>query len=168
MLPAQHSNAEAQRLAAITPSCAPDDPVLIRKDIVERQRGTHHTALRQYSVSNADGTPDPHAEWNLTVAKAITRVLLNAYPGHFWEVYVDRSQKLATITIPLLLGNWKYRLSSVHEIMPQDIIRAGGEILERFNIPRSSLNIADFINAKKLAVSRLNQIPPGGMHKAKR
>lgn len=143
------------------------DPVLVKSDVTERTRATHRTEIQQYHVPSGDPSEhDPHAQWNLMVSKAIFRVLLSAYPGHFWEVVVDREKGIATITIPLLLGNWKYLFKLSEDIQPADIIRAGGEILERFNIPRSPLNIADFINAKKLAVSRASQIPPGGLHRA--
>jgi hypothetical protein len=158
---------EAQRLASAVPSRAPDDPIMLRQHTPDRQHGQHRTKVQEFVRGNADGSDDPHAEWNLTVAKAMTRVLLSAYPGHFWEVGVDRGQGIAWITIPLLLGNWKYIFKLSKDILPQDIVRAGGEILERFNIPRSGLDIAAFINAKKLAVSRASHVPPGGLHKGK-
>lgn len=141
------------------------DPILLNRTTVERTRATHRTEVQQYTTPREDGTADPHAAWNLTVAKAMFRVLLAAYPGHFWEVNVDREKGIAWITIPLLLGNWKYVFKLSEDIQPADITRAGGSILERFNIPRSALDIGDFINAKKLAVSRASQIPPGGLHK---
>ena len=99
---------------------------------------------------------DPYAEWDLMVAKAITRVLLSQYRGHFWVVECNRKQGIAWISIPLLLGEWKHVFRLSEDITPADIIRAGGEILERFNIPRSNLDVASFIAAKNMAVK------PGG------
>lgn len=144
------------------------DPILLKSTTVDRTRTSHRTQVQQYQLPNGDPDErdDPHAEWNQMVAKAMFRVLLAAYPGHFWEVVVDREKGIAWITIPLLLGNWRYLFKLSEDIQPHHITNAGGEILERFNIPRSALNIADFINAKKLAVSKASHIPPGGLHKA--
>jgi hypothetical protein len=88
----------------------------------------------------------------MMVAKAITRVLLSQYRGHFWVVESNRAQGIAWISIPLLLGEWKYIFKLSEELTPAMIIRAGGQILERFNIPRSNLDVASFIAAKKFAV----------------
>jgi hypothetical protein len=39
------------------------------------------------------------------------------------------------------------------------VIRAGGEILERFNIPRTNLDVASFLAAKKMAVKNGGNAP---------
>lgn len=139
-----------------------DAPVILRRDLLEKKsHGEGQISLEQRYVPPADpDEADPHAAWDLMVAKAITRVLLGAYSGHFWAVEVSRKQGIATITIPILLGNWKYKFSLSEDIQPRHIIRAGGEILERFNIPRTNLDLPAFLAAKKNAVSRASDKLP--------
>lgn len=133
----------------------------LRKDLLERGQGQPNIELQQRHVRNAllPGEKDPYAEWDLMVAKAITRVLLSHYRGHFWVVEANRKQGVAWISIPILLGEWKYVFHLREDITPAMIIRAGGLILERFNIPRSSLDVASFIAAKKMAGPRGGELP---------
>jgi hypothetical protein len=134
----------------------PNDPVVLRRELADRSFGQGNTELR--AVYERKGLlpeeEDRRARWDLMVAKAITRVLLANYRGHFWVVECDSAQGIAWISIPILLGDWKYVFRLSEDITPAMIIRAGGEILERFNMPRSGLDIASFIAAKKMAVWR--------------
>lgn len=105
---------------------------------------------------------DHLAEVDMRIAKGIGEFLHSHFAGHFWQVYVDSHQNLVTITIPILLGNWKYsyRLS---DFGMEKALKAGGEILERFNIPRSRIDVPAFCEARKKSVSRISQTPPGGV-----
>ncbi|WP_213287579.1 hypothetical protein [Bradyrhizobium sp. sGM-13] len=133
----------------------------LRRDLLDRGRGQPNIELQQSYVRSGllPEETDTKAEWDLTVAKAITRVLFSQYRGHFWEVYCDSKQGIAWITIPLLLNDWKYVFKLSEDITPAMIIRAGGEILERFNIPRTNLDVASFIAAKKMAVRNGGNAP---------
>lgn len=129
-------------------------PVILNRGTLDRPAGQPNIELQQRYVRSGllpDET-DPNADWDMMVAKAITRVLLSQYRGHFWEAYCDSKQGVAWITIPLLLGNYKYVFRLSDDITPAMIVRAGGEILERFNIPRTSLDVPAFLAAKKFAV----------------
>lgn len=138
-----------------------DAPIILRRDLLDRSHGQGNVSLEQRYIPSGDPEEhDPHAAWDMMVAKAITRVLLGHYRGHFWEVTVSRKQGIATITIPLLLGNWKYKFSLTEDISPAHIIRAGGEILERFNIPRTNMDLPAFLAAKSRAVTRASERPP--------
>lgn len=137
-----------------------DTNPILRVDLLDRQKGQPNIQLQERYVAPEDPDEvDLFAKQDMTIARAINRVLLSHYRGHFWEAYCDSKQGIAWITIPLLLGNWKYVFKLSEEITPAHIIRAGGEILERFNIPRSSLDVASFIAAKSLAV-RGGRRPP--------
>lgn len=138
-----------------------DNPIILRRDVLDRSRGQHNVEVQQRYVPPADPEEhDPHAAWDLMVAKAMHRVLTGHYRGHFWETYASRRDGVAWISIPLLLGNWRYVFHLTEDITPAMIIRAGGEILERFNIPRSQLDVPAFLLAKKRAVSRASDIVP--------
>lgn len=138
-----------------------NDPVVLKRAMADRSFGQGNIELRQ--VYERKGLlpeeEDRRAGWDLMVAKAITRVLLSHYRGHFWVVECDSAQGIAWISIPILLGEWKYIFHLSEDITPAMIIRAGGEILERFNMPRSNLDIASFIAAKKQAVWRGGDLP---------
>lgn len=136
------------------------DNIILRRELADRTHGQHNVEMQSRYERRGllPEEEDKRAEWDLMVAKAITRVLLAHYRGHFWVVESDSAQGIAWISIPLLLGNWKYVFHLSEEITPAMIIRAGGQILERFNIPRSNLDVASFIAAKKFAVK--GEAPP--------
>lgn len=140
-------------------------PILRSQTYADRTRQTHRTAIQSYHVPNADGSPDPYEARDNAIKMAIGVWLFEAYPGHFWQIEANSAQGIAWITITHLLGNWKYVLKLDRDITKEMVLRAGGEILERFNIPRSGLRIEDFLAAKPLAVSRASQTPPGGINK---
>jgi hypothetical protein len=95
--------------------------------------------------------------------KEIARILFDHYPGHPWSVEVDAEQGYAFITIPPLLGaNWGYILHlDKLGVGPEPIIEAGGHLLERFRIPRSTVDIAAYSEAE-------NNIPLLGNFRASR
>jgi hypothetical protein len=132
----------------------------VKRELLDRDQGQPNIEMQAHHVRNGlmPEESDPWAQWDLMVAKAITRVLLSQYRGHFWVVECNRAQGIAWISIPLLLGNWKHVFHLSEDITPAMIIRAGGQILERFNIPRSNLDVASFIAAKKFAVK--GEAPP--------
>lgn len=143
----------------LTPRASPGDPITVRTDHVKARAGTPRVQVQSRitpsSLSNAD-----RDRIDMQTARGVGRLLHSHYAGHFWSVEVDSRQGVCLIGIVLLLGNWKYKLP-LASMTPADVIRAGGEILERFNIPRSSIDVAAFVNAKKRAVSRASDKPPG-------
>jgi hypothetical protein len=137
------------------------DNILLRRELADRSHGQHNIAIEAHYERKGllPEEQDTRAQWDLMVAKAITRVLLSQYRGHFWVVECDSAQGIAWISIPVLLNDWKYVFHLSEDITPAMILRAGGEILERFNLPRSSLDVASFIAARKMAV-RNGGTPP--------
>lgn len=128
-------------------------PVLLRSEHQKQGLGSVRTAMQERYIPKADPTEhDPYKNVDLFWAKAFTRVLMAHYPGHFWEVTVSHEQGIATIAIPILMGtNEKYILKLAKGIQPDDIMRAGGDLLERWNIPRSGLDLPAFLAAKARA-----------------
>jgi hypothetical protein len=74
------------------------------------------------------------------VAKEMADALLAHYPGHLWAVSADSSTGMCDIRNLLLSGEWGYRLKLPKiysaSAFRADVIRAGGEILERFRLAR--------------------------------
>lgn len=103
---------------------------------------------------------EARARAELRIAKGVGELLHKHYRGHFWQVEADTKQGVCLITIPVLLENWKWKIN-LAELTPEAVVRAGGELLERFNIPRGDLDVARFVEARKHRVSRATQRPPG-------
>lgn len=78
------------------------------------------------------------------LAKDMAEALMEHYPGHLWAVSADSETGMCDIRAMQLSSTWGYRLK-----MPKifsasafraDVIRAGGEILERFRVGRGRFN----------------------------
>lgn len=86
---------------------------------------------------------------DLIAAKNAADVLNRHYPGHLWAVSCD--QGMLDVRNMALSGNWGFRVKlpviySASEFDRQ-IMRAGGEILERYRIRRSRKPDNDAISA---------------------
>lgn len=95
------------------------------KPLAVNERGTHADAI------------------NLAMAQKIGLVLEQHYPGHFFYVEVDARTGVAKINIPNVMGSYYYivHLSTLKsDPGMRSIIKAGGEILERYNMPRSRVD----------------------------
>lgn len=90
-------------------------------------------------------TPDLPAN-DLILAKDMADTLNTHYPGHLWAVNVDGKQGMADIRNLALSGTWGYRLRTVTNYSASEfkkrVVRAGGEILERFKLRRGSADDA--------------------------
>lgn len=78
------------------------------------------------------------------MAKTASEVLMRAYPGWLWGVHIDGRTGMCDIKNFNLSGQRGYRLK-LHDIysasaFERDVMRAGGEILERFKQPRGKFD----------------------------
>jgi hypothetical protein len=99
-------------------------------------------AFSRYEKPGLDDTPevDRWAAFDLAGARDMWRVLESHYPGHPWETEIDSRGRMAYVSIPSITGRWKYRIHlSALKSDPglRIVIKAGGEILERWGIPRA-------------------------------
>ncbi|MGP0093131.1 MAG: hypothetical protein ACLPKB_24800 [Xanthobacteraceae bacterium] len=122
--------------------------------MIEGDRGRHDIlVLEKYEAPAGDdggGAPDPFREYDLWVANGMMALLKAAYPGHFWACQHDTRQRIAKIGIPILMGvsNWMVINLKTHELTPGLVIASGGEILERYRLPRGRLEIGSFLDAR--------------------
>ncbi len=97
-----------------------------------------------------DGEEDPNAYADMAMATNVGRVLTAHYPGHFWNVECSHRQGVVLINIPILMGQIKYN-TPIRELWSDpgglSVMRAAGEILERFNIPRTGFEVGHFREA---------------------
>jgi hypothetical protein len=119
------------------------------------------------SEEEFEGQADPHAAWNDMVCRAIGRLLHSHYQGHDWCVWVDRRAGIAKIWINVLMNpQYPYVLKLTELLQPGDVMRAGGEILERYQIPRGNVDFALMAEVrKKLGPLADRRKPPGGLIK---
>lgn len=90
-------------------------------------------------------TANPKGNLNdILTARAMAEALHAAYPGHFWAVACDGKTGFADVRNLALSGNWGFRikLGGIYSASQfrKDVLRAGGEVLERFSLSRGKLN----------------------------
>ena len=81
---------------------------------------------------------------DFNTAKDMAEALHAAYPGHLWAVTCDGEKGIATVRNLALSGEWGFvlHLKEIYSASAwkKDIVMAGGELLERFNLSRGLAN----------------------------
>lgn len=75
------------------------------------------------------------------IAKEVARILCEAYPGHPWHISVAGGMiviKLMNISNKMGIARRYDRLTFDATIMKKEIVRAGGEFLERARLARGA------------------------------
>lgn len=94
-----------------------------------------------------DGDPALEAA-NMDMAKVVTHRLMEKYPGHFWAVNADIAHGIINIFnmhistkmgYVLIVDDWL-----AERVVANEVVRAGGEILERAGMTRGRFNAAEF------------------------
>lgn len=88
-------------------------------------------------------TDNPQGRINdILMAKNMAELLHRHYPGHLWAVSCDG--KFADVRNMMLSGNWGWRVKvsglSSGSDFDKKIVRAGGELLERYRLTRGKFN----------------------------
>lgn len=143
----------------------------------QRVPGTPKTISRQWITdgksqlpvlvsleSDTDGLfsrdSEKNASADVATAKRIGELLNHHYCGHPWFVSVDSHQGIAYICIPVLMREWRY-IIPLTKLTDKAVIEAGGQILERYNMPRSTIDFAAFNRAYDLRIRNSRQRVPG-------
>ena len=81
---------------------------------------------------------------DLLMAKEMAEALHQAYPGHLWAVSCEGKTGMADVRNLALSGQWGFRLKLGHiysaSAFKKDVIRAGGELLERYRVARTRMD----------------------------
>lgn len=84
---------------------------------------------------------------DMLLARSMADTLMAHYPGHPWAVNVDGKKGVATILNLWLSERYGYTLRLVDNFSASEytkrVLMAGGEILERFNARRGTLQPED-------------------------
>lgn len=94
---------------------------------------------------------------DIALCKFCYELLEQHYPGHRWFIGADSSAGIVTIDLPyekpIGLANygWLLHISSIkqHDEAKRKVLHAGGELLERFNLPRTHSADDSFLRAKQ-------------------
>jgi hypothetical protein len=85
---------------------------------------------------------------DILMSKEMAEALHAAYPGHMWAVAVDGSIGFADVRNLALSGSWGFRikLDNIYSgsSFKRDVIRAGGELLERYRMSRGKFRADEY------------------------
>lgn len=101
-----------------------------------------------------DLSPDPFASRKMTIAKHVGDLLQKHYCGHAWhaEVVMDRRGGMVKVRLNGIMpaNRWyaiNFRHSETLHSLEKAVVKAGGELLERYGIRRGNFNLDDWRNA---------------------
>lgn len=96
---------------------------------------------------------DPYLTADVTLTKRIADCLNHHYPAHPWLVQVTHAQGVAMIKLPLIMpknDHWVIKISTINvDPSLKCVMRAAGEILERYNMPRHGFSLDKFLVARE-------------------
>lgn len=81
------------------------------------------------------------------IARRMAEVLHTHYPGHLWGVSADVETGIAKVFNMRLSGQWGFiiKLSTLlHDPDLKSVVRAGGELLERYRLRRGRFDDAAY------------------------
>lgn len=112
-------------------------------------------------------TDNPDVNTNdYVMAKNMADRLHKSFPGHLWAVTCDGKTGIATVRNMMLSGNWGFVLH-LKELFGDPgmkcVIRAGGEILERYRLHAGRL-MAERIDELPMLPTGVPVFDPGSAH----
>ncbi len=113
-----------------------------------------HVKLDPDGLNEEGEAADPRHLWHAAIAKRVGEHLEIHYPGHPWRVECPVGQGIVRIQLPIFMRRY-WMVIKLHELDTdpglRSITRAGGEILERYQLPRASFDLCNFLALKKRA-----------------
>ncbi len=131
-------------------------PLPVESAAILRKFGTPR-GMRVFGHVDSDTIERARVAREAGMAKRICELLNFYYPGHVWECTVDERHGGAQLRIAVLMTGPQCFFIRFDDIATEAdfkarIRNAGGELLERFKIPRSTFDLTRFIEAKPKAV----------------
>jgi hypothetical protein len=118
-----------------------------------------------------DAGHDPHKEADAQLCERTLAVLQRHYAGHQWKIESDARQGILKIQIHALMGDtlhYVILLDNVDGVTAFDaaVMKAGGEILERYGLPRGPMELDKFLESRAATPNRpgvKDPIPEGDL-----
>lgn len=111
---------------------------------------------RRVDTEASDAKESAGIPWELAVVRKAGAIIERHYPGHPFEIRVDAKQGVLMLRLNPLMGLYWHviHLSTlVGDPSYRAVIRAAGEILERYQMPRAGFSLDHFLAARA-------QVPP--------
>lgn len=101
---------------------------------------------------NDDPLPDPFIEADFFLTRRIGEIVERHYFGQPFSVKVSHEQGVVQIQIPILMGAENWWCVHIDDLANDPdmrcVVKACGEILERYNIPRCAYDREAFMAAR--------------------
>jgi hypothetical protein len=137
-----------------------DLPILLKQETA-RAPGRALVRTEARFVPSGAGSR-ARAAADLAAARSVRRILDTAYPGHDWEVVADSGQGYVAFRIPALMGaNYAYLIKG-KDLTPAAVLNGGGELLERYRLPRGRFDLDRFLAARaehSVLLDRSKKVP---------
>lgn len=137
-----------------------DLPIPIKHETA-RAPGRSLVRVEARFVPSGDNSHE-RARADLATARAVRRILDAAYPGHDWDVLADSRQGYVAFRIPALMGaHWAYLIKG-RDLTPEAVLTGGGELLERYRLPREKFDLDRFLEARakhSILLDRSRKVP---------
>ena len=127
-----------------------DVPVVLGKETHEGRQRLKVNMVRGY-VPPLDGTQDDFDRIDQATARYVAEILVKTYFGYPWHVTAETRQGVVMFRIPDLMGptlQYVINLAKFSDLTRDLIIRCGGELLERMNLPRTQIDMALYVQAR--------------------
>jgi hypothetical protein len=137
-----------------------DLPILLRRETA-RAPGRSLVRVEARFVPSGDGSHE-RAAADLAAARSVRRILDAAYPGHDWEVIADSGHGYVAFRMPALMGMNFAFLVKGKDLTPEAILKGGGELLERYHLPRGKFDLDRFLEARgkhSILLDRSRKVP---------
>jgi hypothetical protein len=133
----------------------PHDAITRRQDVIPKvSHGGHDmVVLTKHDAPagpNGEVLDDPFERMDIANATWMHEVLTQTYPGIPWRCIYDGAQKMAYVSVPILMGInkfWAINLTT-DELSDGLLRRAGGQLLERYGVSRGRFNLESFLDAR--------------------
>jgi hypothetical protein len=137
-----------------------DLPILLRRETA-RAPGRALVRVAARFVPSGEGSR-ARAAADLAAARSVRRILDTAYPGYDWEVVADSAQGYVAFRIPALMGmNYAYLVKG-KDLTAEAVLTGGGELLERYRLPRGKFDLDRFLEARaqhSILLDRSKKVP---------
>lgn len=128
-------------------------PAIVRSSI-------RHGFTRPVRRYEEDDLLDPHEAWNVECCNKIYEILFAAYPGHPWVIQADYAQGIAKVQLEGFTTWWfviNFRDTPTYNAFVHMVKRAGGEFLERYQIPRTGFTLDNWVRAHDAFETHVNR-----------
>lgn len=134
----------------------PHDPVIESQAVLPKTAFGGHdvVAVTSYEAPcgpNGEIIFDPYKPMDQANQKWMAEVLQRHYPGHFWSTKYDGAQRMAYVSIPILMGINKFWAVNLvtDQLTDELLVRMGGAILERYGLKRGRFELTPFLEARE-------------------